>query len=105
MDRIKRIFVTLLAISLLIGTLCPNAQAQDDPIADEWNMFDLFVARPIGVAAGIVGTALFIVSLPFTVPAGGVDRAAEMFISKPFSFSFNREFPDPNVRSDGYYDY
>ena len=105
MDSAKRIFVTLLSIFLLIGTFCPTVRAQDDPITDEWNMIDLFVARPIGVAMGIVGTAFFIVSLPFTVPTGSVDRAANMFITKPFNFSFKREFPDSNLRSDGYYDY
>lgn len=94
--------MTLLAFSLLIGILCPTARAQEDPITDEWNMLDLFIARPMGVAAGIVGTVLFIASLPFTVPTGSVDKAAKMLISEPFSFSFKREFPDPNVRPDGY---
>ena len=105
MNRIREIFVILLAVLFLSGALCPAVWAQDNPITDEYNMLDLFVARPIGVAAGIVGTALFVVSLPFTLPTGSVDRAKEMFISKPFSFSFKREFPDPNVRSDGYNDY
>ena len=58
---------------------------------------DLLFARPIGVAAGIVGTAIFFVSLPFTIPSGGVSDAANMFIVKPFQFSFTREFPDDDI--------
>ena len=102
MNRVKKVFVALLTLALLTGTLCPTVWAQEDAITDEYNMLDLFVARPMGAAAGIVGTALFIASLPFTIPTRSVDKAAKMLISEPFRFSFSREFPDRNVRPDGY---
>ncbi len=70
---------------------------QDDPVTDEWNAFDVLAARPIGIAAGILGTAVFIATLPFTIPTRSVDRAANMFIVRPFSFSFVRSFPDPDM--------
>jgi hypothetical protein len=54
------------------------------------------------VAAGIVGSGLFILSLPFTVPSGGVKDAARILIKEPFSFSFKRDFPDPDLCPDGY---
>ncbi len=69
----------------------------NDPVTDEWNAFDLIAARPIGIAAGILGTAVFIATLPFTIPTKSVDRAADTFIVKPFSFSFVRSFPDPDM--------
>jgi hypothetical protein len=71
--------------------------SKDDPIRDEWNMIDLLFARPIGVAAGIFGTGIFIISLPFTIPTGSMDDAAQMFVVKPFKFSFERKFPDDNM--------
>jgi hypothetical protein len=91
-----------LIISLVVGGVSSGGWAQADPIADEWNMWDVLVARPIGVAAGIIGTGVFIVSLPFTVPTKSVDTAAQMFIVEPFKFSFVRPFPDEDVFLQGY---
>lgn len=102
MKGLKKVFLIFVAISLVIVNLYTTGWTEekwtkDGPIADEWNMIDLLIARPIGVAAGIFGTAVFIVSLPFTIPTGSVDDAAQMFVVKPFKFSFVREFPDDNM--------
>jgi hypothetical protein len=70
---------------------------REDPVGQGWSAMDIIFARPLGIAAGIVGTAIFIVSLPFTIPTGGVADAADMFITKPFQFSFTREFPDEDI--------
>ena len=101
MKGLKKIFLLLLIISLVMGSLYSTGWAGDkwakeDPVGQGWNAIDLIFARPLGVAAGIVGTAIFIVSLPFTIPTGGVADAADMFITKPFQFSFTREFPEEN---------
>ena len=100
--KVRKGFFLFLAVSLIVGSFCSVGSAQEGPIKDEWNTMDLLMARPLGVAAGIVGTAFFIISLPFTIPAGGVDDAAQMFIVKPFKFSFGRDFPDKNILLEGY---
>lgn len=100
--RVKKTLFLFLAVSLIVGSFCSLGSAQEDSIKDEWNTMDLLIARPLGIAAGIVGTGFFILSLPFTVPTGGVDDAAQMFIIKPFRFSFGREFPDKNTLLDAY---
>jgi hypothetical protein len=102
MKGLKKIFLLLLTISLVMGSLYSTGWAGDkwakeDPVGQGWSAIDLIFARPLGIAAGIVGTAIFIVSLPFTIPSGGVDEAADMFIVKPFQFSFTREFPDEDM--------
>jgi hypothetical protein len=102
MKKIKKNIVLLLTISLIMGSLysigwAEDKSAKENPLVHEWNVLDLVFARPIGVAAGIFGSALFVVSLPFTIPSGGVDEALEMFIVKPFQFSFTREFPDEDI--------
>jgi hypothetical protein len=102
MKRLKKAFFMFMVISLVMLNLYTVGWAEDertknDPITDEWNMMDLLVARPIGVAAGIVGTGVFILSLPFTIPTRSVDEAAQMFVVKPFKFSFVRKFPDDNM--------
>ena len=102
MKRIRKIIQILLTVSLVIGSLysigwTEDRSAKEDPIVHGWSALDLIFARPLGVAAGIFGSALFVVSLPFTIPSGGVDEAVEMFIVKPFQFSFTREFPDEDI--------
>jgi hypothetical protein len=102
MKKFKKIFLSFLALSLVMGCLSSTGWAgerwaKDDPAGQGWSAMDLMFARPLGVATGIVGTAIFIVSLPFTIPSGGVKESADLFISKPFKFSFAREFPDDDI--------
>jgi len=98
----KMALVILIIVSFLVGSSYSEVWAwekwnKDDPVTDEWNIFDLVFARPAGILAGIAGTGLFIVTLPFTIPSGGVKHAADRFIVSPFEFSFVREYPDDNM--------
>jgi hypothetical protein len=102
MKEFKKIFILLLAVSLMMGCFSSPGWAEDkwtkeDPVGQGWSMMDVVFARPFGVATAIAGTAIFIVSLPFTIPAGGVKEAADVLIVKPFQFSFTREFPDDDI--------
>ena len=98
----KKLFVTLLTLILVSAVFCPggSAQSASSPKDDELNLVDLLIARPAGFAAGIVGTGIFIVTLPFTIPAGGVQKASKMLITDPFHFSLSRPFPDENEKFD-----
>lgn len=98
----KKMTLVVLIVFLLVGSSHSGIWAwerwdKNDPVTDEWNMIDLVVARPAGILAGIAGTGLFILTLPFTIPTGGVNHAAEKFIVSPFKFSFDREYPDDNM--------
>jgi len=100
----KRILLLLLTLSLVVTSLCStgwaggdNSMGRNDPVAQEYYILDVLFARPIGVIAGIAGSAIFVVSLPFTIPTGGVRDAADIFIVKPFQFSFVRQFPDDDI--------
>jgi hypothetical protein len=102
MKGLKKSWLIFVTISLVLGGFYTMGWAEekwtkDDPLTDEWNIIDLVLARPLGVAAGIFGTGVFILSLPFTIPTGSVDDAAQMFVVKPFNFSFVRKFPDENM--------
>lgn len=102
MKRLKKAGLIFMIISFVLVSLYTMGWAEEiwsknDPVRDELNMMDLLLARPIGVAAGLVGTGVFILSLPFTIPTGSVDDAAQMFVVKPFNFSFERKFPDDNI--------
>jgi len=93
----KSIFLLLLILSL-IGFLGSNGWAQEMKISnDEMNMVDLFIARPLGIVAAAGGTCLFIASLPFTLPTRSVEDSFNLFVVKPWKFSFVRDFPDENT--------
>jgi len=93
----KSIFLLLLILSL-IGFLGSNGWAQEMKISnDEMNMVDLFIARPLGIVAAAGGTCLFIASLPFTLPSRSVEDSFNLFVVKPWKFSFVRDFPDENI--------
>lgn len=94
----KSIFLFLL-ISFLIGVLSSNGWAQDWArdwtIADDrTNILDLFVARPLGIVAAAAGTCFFVAALPFTLPTRSVDDSFNLFVVRPWRFSFVRDFPD-----------
>ncbi len=94
-----------LSIGCIITLLCsisPAASAMEqwtpnDASTDLWKAIDILIARPLGLGAGILGTGIFILSLPYTIPTGGVDEAIETFIIKPFKFSFMRKCPDEDM--------
>ena len=52
--------------------------------------FDLIIMRPVGFAASILGTAIFIVSIPFSALGGNGEAAAEKLIKEPLFFTFQR---------------
>ncbi len=102
MDLKKKITLVVLIVSLLLGGSYSEGWAREewdknDPVTDEWNALDLVIARPAGVLAGIAGVAFFVITLPFTLPSGGVESAAERLIISPFEFSLAREYPDENM--------
>ncbi len=51
---------------------------------------DVLAVRPLGIAATLLGTGLFIVSLPFSALGGNVDEVAENLVVEPARFTFTR---------------
>ena len=101
MKRLRKSFLLVLAISLVAGSFFAEGWAQEKPYEDPFlhrtdrmNLLDLFIARPLGIAAAAVGTGIFVVSLPFTLPTRSVEDSFNMFVVDPWKFSFVREFPD-----------
>jgi hypothetical protein len=53
-------------------------------------MFDLVLLRPLGLAATVVGTAFFVVSLPFSILGGNTGEAAKKLMVEPAKYTFTR---------------
>jgi hypothetical protein len=51
---------------------------------------DGLLLRPGGLLATVVGTAVFVVTLPFSIPTKSVDKAAQKLIVDPGRYTFVR---------------
>lgn len=51
---------------------------------------DLLIARPLGAALTVIGTAAFVVSLPFSALGGNVGEAADALVVAPAKLTFAR---------------
>jgi hypothetical protein len=51
---------------------------------------DGLIARPLGLATTIVGTGLFVLTLPFSIPSGSVNESARGMIGRPGGWTFVR---------------
>jgi len=75
--------------------------AQTDSPSGSDMFVDLVVTRPLGLIGVVVGSAAFVVALPFTIPSGSVGRSAEELVKKPVRYTFKRplgELPDDPQR-------
>jgi hypothetical protein len=51
---------------------------------------DLLIARPLLIAGTLIGTAVFIVSLPFSALGGNVEESADALVGEPGRAAFAR---------------
>ncbi|MCE0734134.1 hypothetical protein LWH48_15315 [Halomonas sp. G15] len=81
-----------LAMVTLLGTTPAVAQEQRAEAQPSGGAMiaDAVIARPLLAAATVGGTAVFLVTLPFTALGGGVDTAAETLIKTPAEAAFRR---------------
>lgn len=53
-------------------------------------MWDALIMRPIGMAGTVLGTAVWLVSYPFSALGGNIDQATEKLVVAPFDWTFQR---------------
>jgi hypothetical protein len=51
---------------------------------------DLLIARPVGLVTTVAGSALFLVTLPFSAAGGNVAEAGEVLVAGPARTTFVR---------------
>lgn len=83
----RRMLVLLLCSTLSVPALA--AEREDSPSAVAM-IGDVFVARPLGVAATAIGSVAFVVSLPFSAAGGNVEEAANTLVVGPARETFVR---------------
>jgi hypothetical protein len=88
----------LIAVTLATThlTYAPTAAASVDDYESASNpsagavFFDSLVVRPVGLVGMVAGTAVFIVSLPFSALGGNVKEVADEMVVAPTRYTFVR---------------
>jgi hypothetical protein len=93
---IRRAMGALMAMAMLAAPCASPADDVNTVTGDKGTdmAVDLVIVRPLGLATTIVGTALTIVALPFTIPSGSVRESAQTMIVKPAEYTFKRPLGD-----------
>ena len=61
-----------------------------EPGSGEAMIADVLVARPVGLVATVVGSAVYVVSLPFSLLGGNEKQARQKLVVEPTEFTFKR---------------
>lgn len=81
--------ITMLASAAVPAAANQGAQRVEDPSTGAM-MADLVVARPVGVVITALGTATFLVGLPFIMAGGNLIESGEKLVVGPAQETFNR---------------
>ena len=61
-----------------------------EPGSGEAMIADALIARPIGLITTVGGSAIYVVSLPFSLLGGNEKKAREKLVKEPASYTFKR---------------
>ena len=89
---IDRKFLKVAALGACLSFACigpAHAGDEDEPGMGAMTA-DMLIGRPGGLVATVLGTATFLVSLPFSAAGGNVGEAAEHLVMKPAKATFVR---------------
>ena len=93
-----KILSVLCAAVLSLGGATPVVAHTDPDVA----FFDAVLGRPVGLAATVVGGAVFVISLPFSATSGSIKPTADALVGKPARFTFTRPLGDFSYPHPGY---
>ena len=92
MDK-KRLIAVIFLLAVLLTPLTPRAsfssEFQNEPTGSQIAI-DIVLLRPLGLTATVLGSGIFIIGLPFTIPTSTVGLSAQKLIVEPFRFTFAR---------------
>lgn len=95
--NLRRALVAFSCAALLAAGSAPAMAVEDyvSPAESGGKMLaDAFIVRPISLAGSIVGVAVFLVTLPFTLATQSADEAAKSLVADPLEYTFNRPLGD-----------
>jgi hypothetical protein len=90
-----KLLTCLCATAVFFATARPAAATDDLEMAA-----DVIVLRPACFVATIVGSALFVITLPIAATSHSIKRSAHSFVVRPAQATFTRPLGDMDVLQD-----
>lgn len=90
----KKKLIVFIAVFFLIANAAP---AIAEPL-DAEVIGDVLISRPFGLVSIVLGTALFVVALPVSIPSGSVKTVGRKLVMDPVEFTFIRPVGDFDYR-------
>jgi hypothetical protein len=87
---ILAIILALVAAPLGASAMAPDTFTETEETTGARMAADLLMVRPVGIAATLVGSAVFVVALPFTMISGDTQHSLDKLIKEPGKYTFNR---------------
>ena len=91
----KKTSIAMLVVCALIVSTAPAFGESTDGMGI---VADVLIARPVGLVSVVFGTVMYVVSLPFAIPSGSVDKAGQLLVADPFKYTFYRPLGDFDYR-------
>lgn len=89
--KTRLLTASLVFVFLISFCLPSNAAPEDNGTA---MMVDVVIARPLCLAATVLGSAFFVLSLPIALPTKSVNRSAQALVVTPAKATFTRPLGD-----------
>jgi hypothetical protein len=89
----KKLIAFLVVFALIASAAPVLAEPMDVEI-----VADVLIARPCGLASIVLGSVLFVVSLPVAIPSSSVKTVGRRLVLDPVEFTFIRPLGDSNYR-------
>ncbi len=94
LKRMLRYTVVFTVSFLLFSHLAPVALAEEhyESMGEKGGYMaaDLVILRPMGIIATAVGSLVYVISLPFSIPGGNQGEAYQKLIADPANYTFQR---------------
>ena len=83
-------FVIAAVVFVPFAAALAQGQGEEESSSTGQMTFDLLLIRPFGMLATLLGSAAFLVSLPFSALGGNVEPAYEKMVVAPALYTFDR---------------
>jgi hypothetical protein len=97
-NPLRRVTALLVIVALIGVTFAGAAGAavigEDDQVTAGKMAADTLIVRPLGFVATVLGSVLFVVSLPFSALGGNVNEVGQRLVVDPALFTFKRPVGD-----------
>jgi len=94
----KQTIIFFIVAALVFIPFTTSALAQSKALTDEIGAgamaVDLVLVRPVGIVSVVLGSAVFLVALPFSVLGGNTGETANKLVAEPVKFTFKRPLGD-----------